>query len=61
MYRREETDDLGTSTLASGLSGASCNEASIPALSICSSNTSASDCEVDSVANQAGIGYSFGG
>lgn len=40
--RRDETDDLGTSTFAS-LLGASLKEARIPALSICSSNSCVSD------------------
>lgn len=55
--RREETDDLCTSTIASGLSGASSKEANIPALSICSSNTAASDCGAEASAIiQAGTG-----
>lgn len=58
--RNEETDDLGTSTFVSGSSGASCNEASIPAFSICSSNTSASDSAADSSIIQAGNGSIHG-
>ena len=54
--RREETDDLGTSTFALGSSGASCNDASIPARSICSSNTSASDWAAESFITQSGTG-----
>lgn len=52
---REETEDFGTSTFAPGLSGTSCNEAIIPALSISSSRTSASDCPAESVITQADL------
>ena len=38
-YRREETEDFGTSTFASGSSDASCKEANIPAFIICSSRS----------------------
>lgn len=47
-HRRDETDDLGTSNFASADSGASLKEARIPALSICSSNSSVSDRSAES-------------
>lgn len=53
-YRRDETDDLGTSTFASAWSGASLKEARIPALSICSSNSWVSDTSAESLIIQEG-------
>lgn len=49
---RKDTEDFDTSTLVPGSSGASCKEANIPALSICSSNNWASDTAADPSSSQ---------